>query len=106
MKDLLCLLCVEYKVCSVPYFLDELQFYELDVLTENLQLSYRQSWEQTRQISYITAQTQSSKRLKPTDIMKFSWDGETKTTSGKTGITKEEIERLKQKAKQIQETIL
>ena len=105
MKDLLCLLCVEYKVCSVPYFLDELQFYELDVLTENLQLSYRQSWEQTRQISYIVAQTQSSKKLKPTDIMKFSWDGETKK-SDKTGITKEEIERLKQKAKQIKETIL
>lgn len=104
MKDILYLLCLEYKVCSIPYFLDEMQYYELDLLTENLQLAYRQEWEQTRYLCYVTAQTQSTKRLKPTDIMKFKWDKETMTT-GDTSITTEDINRLREKAKQIQQTM-
>lgn len=104
MKDILTLLCIEYKVCSVSYFLDEMQFYELDVLTENLQLSYRQEWEQTRQICYVIAQTQSSKKLKPTDLMKFGWDNNTATKEPKEA-TRKEIERLKAKAKRIEETM-
>lgn len=56
-----------------------------------------ESWEQTRLLAYITAQINSTKKLKPTDIISFSWDEE---STGDTAISNEDIERLKNKAKQ------
>lgn len=70
--------------------------YELSVILESLHLRQRDSWEQTRMISYIIAQSNSSKTLKLTDIMKFEWDQETEDND--TKITKEDIERIKQKS--------
>lgn len=55
-------------------------------------------WEQTRFLGYITAQIQSTKKIKPTDILSFDWDKE--VDSKESVITKEDIERLKEKAKQ------
>lgn len=70
--------------------------YELEPLLTNLHKRNKESWEQTRQITYVIAQTNSSKKLKPTDIMKFVWDDEDSDTS----ISNEDIKRLKDKAKQ------
>ena len=56
------------------------------------------SWEQCRFISYIIAQVNSTKKLKPTDILSFTWDKEEDNKN--TMITNEDIERLKNKAKQ------
>lgn len=58
------------------YFLDKMSFYELSVIAENLQYKDRSNWEQTRLLSYIFAQANSTKKLTPTDILKFSWDKE------------------------------
>lgn len=70
--------------------------YELNLILESLHLSNKDSWEQTRMISYIIAQSNSSKTLKLTDIMKFEWDEQTDNED--TKITKEDIERIKQKS--------
>lgn len=70
--------------------------YELEPLLTNLHKKNKESWEQTRQVTYVIAQTNSSKKLKPTDIMKFVWDDEDSDTS----ISNEDIKRLKDKAKQ------
>lgn len=70
--------------------------YELEPLLANLHKKNKESWEQTRQVTYVIAQTNSSKKLKPTDIMKFVWDDEDSDTS----ISNEDIKRLKDKAKQ------
>lgn len=48
--------------------------YELNLILENLELSVKHSWEQTRNIMFILAQVNSKKRLKPKDLMSFSWD--------------------------------
>lgn len=56
------------------YVLDRMQFYEIEALIENLWMKNKETWEQTRTISYITAQCQSSKKLNPEDLMKFPWD--------------------------------
>lgn len=56
------------------YVLDKMQQYEIPVLLSNINKRYRESWEQTRFISYIIAQSNSSKKLKLTDIMSFPWD--------------------------------
>ena len=78
-----------------------MQLYEIPTLVKGISLKNRESWEQTRYISYITAQVNSTKKLKPTDILQFSWDVNTKETS----ISNEDIERLRNKSKQLENKI-
>ena len=71
--------------------------YELEPLISNLHKKDRYSWEQARMISYIIAQTNSTKQLSPTDIMKFDWD---EAKEKDTSISKDDIARLRAKANQ------
>lgn len=80
-----------------------MQFYEIPTLVKGMNLKNKESWEQTRFISYITAQVNSTKKLKPTDILKFSWDSDTGNKD--TYISNEDIERLKLKSKQYENNI-
>lgn len=77
--------------------------YELPALLSNIYKRNKESWEQTRLLSYITAQVNSTKKLNITDIMKFSWDA--KKIKAETSITNDDIARLRDKAKQIQNTL-
>lgn len=70
--------------------------YEIEPLIKSMQEMDKTGWEQTRLISYVMAQCNSSKKLKPTDIIKFSWDNQDYDTA----ISNEDIQRLKEKAKQ------
>lgn len=91
----------EYKATSLEYFLDKMQYYELDIILSMLEYTTKQDWEQTRFQSYITAQTQSTKKLNPQDVLKFSWDEATNKENKNTYISTEDIERLKRKAEKI-----
>lgn len=93
--------CFEFKVVSIEYFLDEMQEYEVNTIIENLPYLDRTSWEQHRFQVYSNVQMNSKKKLSPTDIMKFAWDKEENTS-----ITSQEIERLKNKSKEISNTII
>lgn len=73
--------------------------YELPVLLENIHKRKKDEWEQTRFISYLIAQTNSAKKMLPTDLLKFSWD-EDKEQQPETAITNNDIARLRDKAKQ------
>lgn len=79
------------------YFLDSMQMYEVKAVLENLQHKNKTGWEQARMISYIIAQTNSTKQLSPTDIMKFDWD---EAKEKDTSISKDDIVRLQAKANQ------
>lgn len=80
---------------SPEYVLDKMEQYEIAPLVSKLYLKNKESWEQTRLIGYITAQTQSTKKLKPTDIMKFPWE----EVEVNTKVSNEDRERLIEKAK-------
>jgi hypothetical protein len=79
------------------YFMDQMQVYELYPLLNNIFNKNKESWEQTRLIAYLIAQTNSTKHLKPSDILKFGWDCN-ETEEKETSISNEEITRLKNKA--------
>ena len=96
------LIVVEYKICSIDYFFDKMQMYELNTILSSLNKSIKHAWEQTRMISYIIAQCNSSKQLKVTDIMKFDWDNEVKEDSL---ITQKDVAKLKEKAALIANTL-
>ena len=51
-----------------------MQYYELKPILKNLNVSVKNDWEIARQICYIIAQSQSTKKIKPSDIMQFPWD--------------------------------
>ena len=61
-------------------------------------LAYKDSWEQARLVAYLVAQTNSTKQLKLTDILKFHWEKDVADTS----ISNAEVDRLRQKAKQFE----
>lgn len=54
--------------------MEDLKYYELKPILKNLNVSVKNDWEIARQISYIIAQSQSTKKIKPSDIMLFPWD--------------------------------
>lgn len=70
--------------------------YELKIILQSSHLKCKDSWEQCRMIAYTTAQVNSSKKLKETDIMQFAWDDKETVT-----ITEEDKKKAKQKAEEI-----
>lgn len=97
MTELLRLVVIQCGVCSLEYFLDKMKPYELSIICDSLHLRNKDSWEQARMIAYIMAQVNSTKRLKPTDIIKFGWENENQdeTTTPNKPLTKEDVERIK-----------
>lgn len=74
-----------------------MQMYEVRAVMKYQHLAYKDSWEQARMQAYIIAQCNSTKKLKPSDIMKFYWDKEEEGED--TFISNADVERLKEKAK-------
>ena len=81
---------------SPDYVLDRMQWYEINALLKYGYYSVKDGWEQARLISYLIAQTNSTKKLSMNDIIKFYWEKEEIEESPE--ITKIDAERLKQLA--------
>lgn len=75
--------------------------YEVKAIMDYDYYSYKDSWEQARLIAYMVAQTNSTKKLKLTDILKFHWEKENTDTA----ISNEDVARLREKAKQYENLI-
>lgn len=72
--------------------------YELAIICDSLHLRHKESWEQARMVAYITAQANSSKRLKPSDIITFPWEKENEDTQASVQnkpLTNEDVEAIK-----------
>ena len=74
--------------------------YELSIICDSLHLRHKDSWEQARLISYVTAQVNSTKKLSPNDIITFGWEKEDETNTVNKPYTKEDVERIKAMALQ------
>lgn len=68
------ILTVEYKLVSVEYFLDRMQWFELQILMDNLNVSVKNDWLIARDIMWASLRPWS-KNLKPGDVRKFPWEG-------------------------------
>lgn len=86
-----------------------MQEYEIQSIIENLEHYERPEWERTRFQSYCNIQKSSSKKLKPTDLITFPWEKEESSTGQINGnsepLSKEDIQRLKEQAKIISQTL-
>lgn len=63
------------------YVLDRMESYEITTILKNLHLKNKDGWEQTRLVSYMVAQVNSTKELKVKDIMTFPWEKEVEEES-------------------------
>lgn len=86
--------------CGVQpdYVLDRMKFYEIEALIENLWMKNKESWEQTRVQAYITAQTQSTKKIDMNDMMSFPWEKKVE----KVEDTPEEIDMMRKEMKEME----
>lgn len=86
--------------CGVQpdYVLDRMNFYEIETLLENLWMKNKESWEQTRVQAYITAQTQSTKKIDMNDMMSFPWEKKVE----KVEDTPEDIEMMRKEMKEME----
>lgn len=75
-----------------------MKMYEIAAVMKYQYLKDKESWEQTRLISYIIAQTNSTKKIKLTDIIEFPWEKE--NTKANQTISNEDKERLEKLAKE------
>lgn len=83
--------------------------YEVQSIIENLEYYERPEWERTRFLAYCNIQKSSTKKIKPTDLITFPWEKESDNTEEINGnsepLTQSEIERLKEQARIISQTL-
>lgn len=84
------------------YVLDEMTMFEFEKLLEYSFYAHQDEWEQCRYNSYINVQMNTKKKLKPQDILQFTWDNNTKR---ETIVSEKDKNRLREFAKK-QEEIL
>lgn len=78
---------------SPDYFLDSMNWEDVRILLDEMEVNSRDSWEQTRLMMWATLQSQSSKKIKPCDVLPFSWDQKDTVTE----VTRNDVEAFKQR---------
>ena len=78
-----------------------MNFYEIEALLDNLWMKNKESWEQTRVQAYITAQTQSTKKIDMNDMMSFPWEKKVE----KVEDTPEDIAMMRKKMKVLEDKL-
>lgn len=89
--------------------MDTLQENEIEPIVQNLEYYEQGDWTRTRFIAYCNLQKSSTKKIKPTDLITFPWEKEESSTDQINGnsepLTQSEIERLKEQARIISQTL-
>lgn len=83
--------------------MDKMQDWEIFEFFNNLQYSNSVDWEMTRWIMYSIVQSNSSKQLKVTDILKLPWDN--KSLNDNIEISNNEITKLNALANKFKDKI-
>ena len=75
-----------------------MEVYEINAAMKYNYYAHKDSWEQTRLLAYITAQVNSIKKIKLSDILDFYWENDLQPID--TSISNDDVKRLREKAKQ------
>lgn len=67
-------ICIEYKLASIQYFLDEMPEYEALECIGMLEYTDRTKKELTRYQLLVSINSMSKQKFEPSEIMKLPWD--------------------------------
>lgn len=87
------------------YVLDEMESYEISTAFKYGYYAYKDVWEANRLNAYVTAQVNSTHQLSLQGIVTFPWEKLSSNDNPDTKITKSDIDRLKRKAKLIEQNL-
>lgn len=82
------------------WVMDDCPMYLIDVLFDRISMKDKNILESNRMITWSVFQSQSTKQIKPQDILKFSWENE-EEKKDTTPITQYDKERLVKRSKEI-----
>lgn len=82
------------------YFLDEMEWWELDLMMDAAVLKRKLTWDPARMIAYITAKCSGFKGS-PAKLITFPWDDEFKKEDEEEEVDPDELEALRQKVKEL-----
>lgn len=97
------IICFDYKICSVDYFMDELQEWEMNTMIKNIPYLDRNEKEMDRYKLFVTVQANSKKKIKLNELVELPWDKEFKNTG--TKLSEDEAREYKEKASEFEERI-
>jgi len=84
------------------YFMDEMQYYELEIMMDNVKYSNKETWEQTRMLMYsVLSPYLKDKHAKPKDIFPLMTDDDYKEVYEEPKPTKEDFYRLSDMSKRL-----
>lgn len=89
---------MEYKACTIQYFLDEMKSYELSIILDNLNCCVKNSWEMCRQIMCSNLIPYSKKKIKPSDVLTLPWDNKGQNKKREVKVTKELVNEMTKNA--------
>ena len=69
-------LCFEYKLVSIPYFLDEMGYIELECIYDHVPYSDRPIWDTSRILSLYIIAPYMKKKMDIQDMFPLPWDAE------------------------------
>lgn len=75
-----------------------MQMYEISAILKHGYMKHQDEWEQARLIAYVVAQCNSTKSIKPEQIISFEWD----KNGGKKQISEEEIAKTRDLMKKME----
>ncbi|RCW38661.1 hypothetical protein DFO77_103131 [Marinilabilia salmonicolor] len=82
---------------SPDYFLDSMTLQELDLFVESYTEDFKQEQERLRLLGWWIISVNSTKKVKLTDVIKFSWDNEKEPDNNL--MTEDRFNELKDKYK-------
>ena len=89
---------MEYKACSIEYFMEKMSSLELSIILSNLNCCVKNDWEMCRQIAWSNLTPYSKKKLKPSDIMQLPWDNKGQNKKREVKVTKELVQEMTRNA--------
>ena len=89
--DLFVLLVIRHKVMTMSEFY-EADAFDIQLMCTHLDSSEREALERMRTIVWAVLAPNSKKKIMPTDVLRFPWDGEAKADTVPT--TKEQFDKM------------
>ena len=89
---------MEYKACTIQYFLDEMKSYELSIILDNLNCCVKADWEMCRQIMWSNLTPYSKNKIKPSDVLTLPWDNKGQNKNREVKVTKELVKEMTRNA--------